>query len=274
MIVSTARLAVGRFVMLAKRFYGFVVSAVALLFSLIGVYAGLEWLRIPTGAVLDWVVGGLTLWWLLVITTVPWDLYFEAKDVLAETAVSRERGIYVDPNHARYVERVANRALAAAVNLHFATGLGLYLVATFGVSRVGYVGSAVALLLTGLRPASRAYDYLVARLAAIRREVVHPREDVVELRGRFAELESRVASLAKDLDADEDGSFAARAERASADLRRDLERAASDVERLRVENRREHERIAREAERAVAQVSADGEVLEHVREIVRFFKTA
>jgi hypothetical protein len=132
----------------------------------------------------------------------------------------------------------------------------------------------VALLLTGLRPASRAYDYLVARLAAIRRAVVHPREDIVELRGRFAELDARVASIARELDADEADSLAARMSVTSMDLRRDLERVSSDVDRQRVENRREHERIAREAERAVAQVSADGEVLEHVREIVRFFKTA
>ena len=30
----------------------------------------------------------------------------------------------------------------------------------------------------------------------------------------------------------------------------------------------------REAEQAVAQISADGQVLDHVRELVRFFKSA
>jgi hypothetical protein len=75
--------------------------------------------------------------------------------------------------------------------------------------RSRYVGAGAALLLTAVRPASRAYDYLTAEL-----------------------------------------------------------------DRLSAENRREHEAIQREAERAVAEVSADGQVLKHVREIVRFFKMA
>jgi hypothetical protein len=260
--------------MLARRFFGFVMCAIALLVVLLLAYAGLEWLRIPAGTLMDWVVGGITLWWLLVIATVPWDLYFDARDVLAEAAASRERGIVVDPKQVRYAEKIANRALAAAIDLHAMSAIGLYLVAQYGVSRVGYVGAGAALLLTGLRPASRAYDYLCARLAAIRKTVVHPREDVVELRARFGELETRVVALTKQLDEGEIDSFAARGIRASADLRRDLERVGFELDRLRVENRREHERIAHDAERAVAQVSADGQVLEHVREIVRFFKTA
>ncbi len=260
--------------MLVKRFVGFVVCAIALVVALFVTYAGLDWLGIPTGTLVDWFVGGLALWWLLVITTVPWDLHFEARDVVAEARLSRDREIVVDEAQVRYAERVANRALAAAVNLHLLSALGLYLVAFYGVSRVGYVGSGVALLLTGLRPASRAYDYLCARLAGIRKAVTYPREDVVELRTRVVALEGRAEALEQQLDEERADSFAGRGRTVATDLRRDLERVTSDVERLRVENRREHERIAHDAERAVAQVSTDGQVLEHVREIVRFFKTA
>src|SRR3954468_15675698 len=111
--------------MLARRFVGFLFGAAALFGALAVVYAGLAWLQIPTGTLVDWVVGGLSLWWLLVITTVPWDLHFEARDVLAEAAGARERGIAVEPHQLRYAERVANRALAAAINLHVGSALAL-----------------------------------------------------------------------------------------------------------------------------------------------------
>jgi hypothetical protein len=46
------------------------------------------------------------------------------------------------------------------------------------------------------------------------------------------------------------------------------------VEQQRTTDRVEHERLARDTQRAVAQVTTDGQVLDHVREIIRFFKEA
>ncbi|WP_158054511.1 hypothetical protein [Scytonema sp. HK-05] len=46
------------------------------------------------------------------------------------------------------------------------------------------------------------------------------------------------------------------------------------MEADRATNLTEHERLAREARGAIAQLSTDGQFLDHVREIIRFFKTA
>lgn len=67
--------------------------------------------------------------------------------------------------------------------------MGLYTLAITGISVVGYVSSGAALLLTILRPAIRLYQYLVLRLSMVRREFLHPCEDIIELRNRFGDLE-------------------------------------------------------------------------------------
>ena len=48
----------------------------------------LQWFHIAAGNFLNWVIGGASFWWLLVIVTVPWNVHFQAKEVLAEAAES------------------------------------------------------------------------------------------------------------------------------------------------------------------------------------------
>lgn len=54
----------------------------------------------------------------------------------------------------------------------------------------------------------------------------------------------------------------------------DLTTVAAAQETLRATNQAEHARLSCEAQQAIAQLTTDGQFLEHVREIIRFFKTA
>lgn len=234
----------------------------------------LQWLHIPAGSILDWVIGGASFWWLVVIVTVPWNVYFQAKEVLAEAERSTEKGIAVDEKQVTYVKRLASRSLLVAIALHLLSAIGLYTLAITGISAVGYVSSGAALLLTLLRPAVRGYEYLAARLRAIGQEVQYPREDVVELRQRVITLESTVEQLQQQLNPENPTSWVSTQERQSLATRNELTRVAASLEQLRVTNLAEHDRLARESQNAVAQLSTDGQFLDHVREIIRFFKTA
>lgn len=60
------------------------------------VFGGLQGLHIPAGSFLDWVVGIASFAWLLVIVTVPWNIYFEAKEAYSDANLSAERGIRID----------------------------------------------------------------------------------------------------------------------------------------------------------------------------------
>lgn len=246
---------------------------VLLLLSLFG-FAGLQWLNLPVGSVVDWVIGGASFWWLLVIVTVPWNVHFQAKAVLADAALSTEKDIAIDPKQLNYARMLAQRSLWVALALHLLSAIGLYTLSATGISAVGYISSGAALLLTGLRPAIGAYQYFSGRLAAIRQEFVYPREDVAELRLRVGELETRLQLLQERTDPEQSHSWAATQERGWENLRRDVARLLASQEELRATNQTEHDRLAREARQAIAQLTTDGQVLEHVREIVRFFKTA
>ncbi|MCC5623813.1 hypothetical protein [Nostoc sp. CHAB 5715] len=252
----------------------FISSIAGIVVVVLTAFALLQWLHIPAGNFLDWVIGGASFWWLLVIVTVPWNVHFQAKEVLAEAAQSKEKGIPVDEKQVKYVTVLAKRSLWVAIALHLFSAVGLYTLAATGISMVGYISSGAALLLTILRPAIRAYEYLYARLTMIRQEWKYPREDIVELRDRFSILEQKIQSLEEQLNPEQSYSLPATQQRFAEETRRDLARIAANLEELRATNQTEHERLAREARNAIAQLSTDGQFLDHVREIIRFFKTA
>ncbi|MEB3338679.1 MAG: hypothetical protein VKJ46_14515 [Leptolyngbyaceae bacterium] len=237
-------------------------------------FSALQWLHVPTGSFVDWIIGAASFWWLLAITIVPWNIHFEAKEVLAEAAVSTEQGISVEPKQVNYAQTIAKRSFWIAIALHLLSAIGLYALSATGISSVGYISSAAALLLTALRPAVRTYQYLATRLAMIRQGFKYPREDVLELRERLSILESNLTQLSDRLNLEDPSSWASQQENQWHAVRQDLSRLSTNLEDLRAINQAEHQRLGREAQQAIAQLTTDGQFLDHVREIIRFFKTA
>jgi len=241
-------------------FIGFGIAILAaVLFGL------LRWVGIEAGSFLDWAIGVAVFEWLLVITTVPWNIHFTAKEALDEVERSRTQGITVNEEDAAYARRMAGRFFWVAVGLHIVSAAGLYALAFFGVSAIGYFGSAAALLLTFLRPVLRAAQYVFARLRAVRDTALHPREDVNELRSRVTTLEFQSETLRKNLE--EQGEKLE-------ELAGQNARLAAQLREQTAENLQAHERLSREARSAIAQLNTDSQVLDHVRELVRFFKSA
>jgi outer membrane murein-binding lipoprotein Lpp len=229
------------------------------------VFALLHWLGVPAGNFLDWVIGVATFEWLLIITTVPWNIHFEAKEVLSEADRSKEKGVEVRLRDLGFARTVAQRFFWLALGLHGLSAVALYALAFLGISSVGYVGSVAALLLTFLRPVLRGAQYVYTRLRAVKQQIRYPREDVQELRSRVLSLESQTAQLA--------GQVKAQAERLE-EAQTEGARLAALLREQQAENLQTHERLSREARSAIAQLSTDGQVLDHVREIIRFFKAA
>ncbi|HEY9670661.1 MAG TPA: hypothetical protein V6D11_04400 [Waterburya sp.] len=255
-------------------YYNFIGFSFGLGVLVLLAFSILQWLHVPTGSFLDWVIAVAIFEWLLVIVTVPWNIHFEAKAVLDEAAVSAQKEIKVDEKQIKYAKVIAGRSLIVAITLHLLSAVGLYLLAATGISALGYVSSGAALLLTALRPAVRTYEYLAARLAMIRQELTYPREDVWELRNKFNTLEETVKRIEEQLDPEEPYSWVATNQKFQEETRRELARLTTSLEELRASNESQHERLSREAKQAIAQLTADGQFLDHVREIIRFFKTA
>ncbi|NMF57153.1 coiled-coil domain-containing protein [Pseudanabaena yagii] len=247
----------------------------ALLLIFLAGFGLTQWLNLPFGNFLDWVIGASIFVWLIIIVTVPWNLYFQSKSVLNQAQLSQERGINIDEQQLPYVRSLAQRSLGLALGLHVISAITLYALASSGVGTVGYVGAIAALLLTVLRPAISAYEYISQRLRAISQQIDYPREDITELRQRFANLENSVRQINDELLSKENPySWLSKYEQFVDETRKDLSKLGANIEDLRATNDRDHDRLSRESRQAIAQLSTDSQFLEHVREIIRFFKNA
>ncbi len=252
----------------------FISSTISIVVVTLLAFSVLQWFHISAGNFLDWVIGGASFWWLLVIVTVPWNIHFKAKETLFDAEQSLEKEIPVDKKQLKYVKVLVRRSLIIAVVLHILSAIGLYTLAVTGISAVGYISSGAALLLTGLRPAISAYEYLYTRLTTIGQELKYPREDIVELRYRFTTIEETVKRMEEQLNPENPYSLEAKQQTYLNETRKELANIAANIEELRATNKTEHERLSRESKQAIAQLSTDGQFLEHVREIIRFFKSA
>ncbi len=257
-----------------RELYGFTGFTLAWALLALLAFGGLNLLHIPTGNFVSWAIAAAVFWWLIIITTVPWNIYFSARAVLSEAEASRQRKIVVNEQTCQYVVGVQQRVLRVAIAIHGISAISLYLLAAASISRVGYLGSVAALLLTGLRPAIAAYRYLMQRLASIGKEFVYPRQDIVTLQQKVEQLRTQQETLARQLDPDNDSSWVAQQQNALARLQEDIAQLRAAHNHLKAANAEAHQHITLEARSAIAQLNEDSEFLDRVRELIRFWKTA
>ena len=232
-----------------------------------------QWLNISPGNLIDWSIGIASFWWLLAIITIPWNIYFDARETLNEGKTSQAKNIKVDVAQLNYVRKVARWSIISAIALHFVSAIVLYALAATGISNVGYVSSGLTLLLTVLRPAIRGYQYLNAKLLTIKKEIKIPREDAVEIKNKVEILEDKIKKLAELLDTNKSDSLISQQQHKTQQNQQQIARLNALLEADRARNDVEHERLARESKNAIAQLTEDSQFLGHVREIIRFVKT-
>ncbi len=245
-----------------------------LLVALTLAFGLLKFLQVPAGTFLDWLLGLAILEWLLVIVTVPWNIYFAAGRTQAIANDSQQKGITVEQRQVRYAQTIKTRSLILAIVLHLLSAAGLYWVAWAGFTPLGYWGAAAALLLTALRPAISTYEYLADRLRIIQQEFIYPREDIYELRDRFTTLEAETKYLSEKLDESDENSWVSKQDRLWQSHEQEIANCHAKLQELQANNKLEHDQLRREAQQAISQLTVDGQFLDHVREIIRFFKTA
>ena len=93
--------------------------------------------RVPLTTLLTAGVVIIALSWLVVLTTVPWNLYFAARRTAQEIAVSRERGIAVRPGYDQEAARISRHMLRFALSAHLGTALAAAAVASWSGNEAG-----------------------------------------------------------------------------------------------------------------------------------------
>ncbi len=225
---------------------------------------------LPSMPLLDLVVLILSFGWLLLIVTVPWNLHFTADAALREATLAAAAGREVDEAELAYATRLRLRSLQVAIGLHGVTAAVLLLLALTKVSPLGYAGAGAALALTLMRPGLKAYEHMRERLRTLRRELVLPREDGVELGRQLRELQSSVEQLRRRVDDHEAGSLPVQIR----ELEQRLDGMAKHWRDQHHAQELAIEQVRRDADSSIARVLGDAAIVGHVRELVRFFKQA
>jgi hypothetical protein len=232
----------------------------------------LKWIGMPVGSFLDWVIGVGIFIWLMTVVVVPWNIHFEAKEVLLQAKISKDKQIAFDQSNLGYVRKLASWSLIGALTLHIVSAAMLYWLAYAQISVVGYYGSVAAILLTLLRPSVRAYEYISERLSSIRQEIQYPRDDVATIYQNLEEVKLKVEALTELLNGNEHTSWRSTTNQNAKVNRSQIQSLQVSLQQLTQDNQKEHERIAKETQHAVAQLSEDGKFIDNLVEIIRFIK--
>ncbi|GGM65724.1 hypothetical protein GCM10007977_079130 [Dactylosporangium sucinum] len=193
------------------------------------------------------------LMWMVVLVTLPWNLYFDARRIIAENAISRARGIEVPAAQDVEAGRIARWMLRFAIGGHLVTAAGTALFAVVSGELVGYYLAGFYLLSTALRPAGAYFGHLRERVTSLRRESTHPRDDVVSLQATVRELTTAVDALKQELG--------------------DVQEHAARLEDGQREQRRANEQLARRIETTIDGISDHQELLTGMRALIRMIRS-
>jgi hypothetical protein len=245
-------------------------AAAALLFTWLGRLAG-----VPVSTLLTIGAGGVALAWLVVLVTVPWNLYFAARRAVAEMAVSRGRGITVPAAYGGEARQIGRRMLWFALGAHIATALAAALITYVSGATIGYYFAGFYLLSAAIRPVVAYFAHVRERITTMTRESRHPRDDI-------ASLKFKVDALAHMTD-----EFRRTESRLAEDIAHTRQLLTSDLSRLqdaqaedRAAARSRHDDLARRIDQVVYRMEStlDGlsdhqELLTGIRALVRMIRT-
>lgn len=238
------------------------------------VFAGLRWIALPVGDFLDWVIGIAGFWWLTLITTVPWNMHFKAREVLADIQNYKEKNEAISAADVSYARKIARNYLIVAIALHLLSALGLYLLSYYKITPLGYWGAAFALLLTGLRPAVRLVEYIHYRLNAISMDIRYPKQDVHKLIDDVNILKNEVATLNETLQNDNPNSWLSQKNAQMERMEKTIYAMEKQIYNYRMEQEKSFEQMRSQMEQKIAQLSEDAKFLSQVRDLIRFIKNA
>jgi hypothetical protein len=235
--------------------------------------------RVPAVTLLTIAAVVIALTWLVVLVTVPWNLYFAARRAAQEMEVSRDRGIAVQSAYDAEARRISSRMLRFALGGHVGTAITATVIAYISGNKTGYYVAGIFLLATMFRPASAYFFHVRERIKVFTRESVHPRDDVITLWERMGEVSALARQTADDLHRTQ-ATLADTIEHTRNLLDADLSRLRETQEAERVQAHSHHDDLKRQIDQMVRRIEAtlDGisdhqELLAGLRALVRMVRS-
>jgi hypothetical protein len=235
--------------------------------------------RMPAVTLVTIAAVAVALTWLVVLVTVPWNLYFAARRAVQEMEVSRDRGIAVRPGYDAEARRISSRMLRFALGGHAGTAITATAIAYISGNRTGYYVAGIFLFATIFRPASAYFFHVRERIKVFTRESAHPRDDVITLWERMGEVSALAQQTADDLDRTQ-VTLADTIEHTRNLLGADLSRLreTQEAERAHAHSRhddlnRQLDQMARRIEATLDGISDHQELLAGLRALVRMVRS-
>lgn len=221
---------------------------------------------VPLSTVLSVGAGALCLGWLVLVLTVPWNLYFQARDLAEEIRTAKERGLDlpVPAGSREEAGRIAARMRLAAIGAHVLSAVLIAAITYFSGAEIGYYFAAFYLASTAFRPAGAWFAHLRRRLDAMRGEARFPRDDVLALKERVTFLEMQAENLRATTEQLHAADLAA--EQRLADLSITTARRAGDLDRRL-------DALGRQFEDTVARLTDNQEVIAGINAFLRLLRS-
>lgn len=257
------------------------------LFLVFAVYLGLHFAKIETGNISDWAFGVVAFVWLMAVVTIPWNIYFEASNVIHEANVSKIQKIHIEETQLQYAHKMQKIGLVVAIVLHIVTAGFFYYLAMINVSFLGYWGAIFALTLTFFRPAQSVYFHISERLYAMRMQVTHPRKDILWLESRLNDIEENLKLINYQMDDNEQGSFKQNIYAEQDKNLQLLQKVQRELTDFKEQQQQKHIRLQHEQETALLKIAQENknqiqnlagegkfvhDFLNNLTEIIRFIK--
>jgi hypothetical protein len=235
--------------------------------------------RVPAVTLLTIAAVVIALTWLVVLVTVPWNLYFAARRAAQEMEVSRDRGIAVQSAYDAEARRISSRMLRFALGGHVGTAITAAVIAYVSGNKTGYYVAGIFLLATMFRPASAYFLHVRERIKVFTRESMHPRDDVITLWERMGEVSALARQTTDDLHRTQ-ATLADTIEHTRNLLGADLSRLQETQEAERAHAHSRHDDLKRQIDQMVRRIEAtlDGisdhqELLAGLRALVRMVRS-
>src|SRR5689334_17809700 len=211
--------------------------------------------HVPAVTLLTVAVVVVALSWLVVLVTVPWNLYFAARRAAQDMAVSRDRGITVRPDYDDEARRISRRMLRLALGGHAGTAIAAAAIAFASGNKTGYYVAGLFLLATMFRPASAYLVHVRERIKVFTRESMQPRDDVITLRERMDEVSALARQSADELYRTQ-AELADTIEHTRSLLSADLGRLRDTQEAQRAQALERHDVLERQIDQMVRRIEA------------------
>ncbi|MBZ5711762.1 hypothetical protein [Nannocystis pusilla] len=214
------------------------------------------WSGVPPGTLLTWGAAGAAMIWLVVLITLPWNLHFRAREVLAEMRRSRDAGIKVTDEQLAFAERVKRWTLMTSLTIHIVSAGVALALALLTDSDLGYPFAGFYLLSCLVRPAMASIQQVRRRLEALAEDTRYPRDDVMKLRGQVAQHEAAVDKLAEELKK----------------LREEHDQLTARTDRQRVELEQKIGALARKFEDSLDRLTDNREIIAGIKSFLRMIR--